>query len=138
MAALWSCPRCTRTFRQVNQAHSCGTGDRDAMLAKKPGDLAALFLKLEKTVIRWPGVEIVYKNRYALFRTTRIFADLVFMKDALRLAILLDRDARDPIFFKVQKMSSRRVAQVTLIRSAAELRAALVYLKEAYHFARVE
>ena len=39
-------------------------------------------------------VEIVTKDRYALFRTTRIFADLVFMRDALRLAVHMKREDR--------------------------------------------
>jgi hypothetical protein len=36
-------------------------------------------------------VEVVTRNRYALFRTTRIFADLTVMRDALRVAIHLGR-----------------------------------------------
>jgi hypothetical protein len=33
--------------------------------------------------------EVVTRNRYALFRTTRIFADLTVMRDALRVVIHL-------------------------------------------------
>ena len=78
------------------------------------------------------------RGRYALFRTTRIFADLVFMKDALRLAILLDREVKDPRFSKVGRMSTHRVAHVMKIRDAADLRAAKSYLIEAWRFATRE
>jgi hypothetical protein len=133
--SLWSCPKCRRTFRQKNQAHFCGTGDRDMMLDKKPDDLVALYLTLEKQVERWDGVEIVFKRSYALFRTTRIFADLVFMKDALRLALLLDGLVRHPLFFKSLAMSTHRVAHVAKLHTPADLRAVMPDLKEAHRHA---
>jgi hypothetical protein len=101
------------------------------MLRGKPPGLVKLYRSVEKTLKATRKVEIVMRGRYALFRTTRIFADLVFMKDALRLAILLGRDVDDPIFFKKGRMSSKRFAVVILIRDAARLRAAMPYLKEA-------
>ena len=137
-SALWSCPECSRTFRQKNQVHSCGTGDRDGMLEKKPKELAALYVRLEKQVERWAGVELVYKRSYVLFRTTRVFTDLVFMKTALRLALLLDYEEKDPLFFKRGRMSKHRVAHVALIRTPAELRKAMPYLKAAHRFALEE
>ena len=135
MATLWTCPRCRRVFRRVNQAHSCGVGSRKALLAGKPAALAKLYVALEKDVKALRGVEIVYRGRYALLRTTRIFADLVFMRDALRLAILLDRQVKDARFLKVQAMSAHRVAHVILVRTAADLRAALPYVRDAHRFA---
>ncbi len=60
------------------------------------------------------------------------------MSDALRLAILLNREVKDPLFFKIQRMSAHRVGHVVKIRSQAELRAVKPYLKEAYRFATTE
>src|SRR5262245_20370569 len=73
-----------------------GVGSRDGLLRGKPGLLTELYRSLEKALHGYGGVEVVAKDRYALFRTTRIFADLVFTRDSLRLAILLDREASDP------------------------------------------
>jgi predicted transport protein len=108
------------------------------LLEGKPEPLVKLYLVLEKTLKGLGGVEIVAHERYALFRTTRVFADLVFMSDALRLAILLDREVKDPLFFKIGRMSRHRVGHVTKLRSSAELRAVTPYLKEAYRFAQSE
>lgn len=138
MPALWSCPRCGRTFRRAQQPHSCGVGSRQALLKGKPAPLVKLYLALEKSLKAWGGVEIVARGRYALFRTTRIFADLVFMREALRLAILLEREVKGPLFFKIQRMSAHRVAHVAKVRNPAELRAVRPYLKEAYRFAQGE
>ena len=138
MPALWACPRCGRTFRRANQPHSCGVGSRKGLLEGKPDPLVKLYLALEKTLKTLGGVEIVARGRYALFSTTRIFADLVFMSEALRLAILLDREVKDSLFFKIQRMSTHRVAHVAKLRNPAELRAVRPYLKEAHRFAQRE
>src|SRR4051812_6334181 len=87
--ALWTCPSCGRVFRQKNQSHSCGVGSRQELLRNRPPELVKLYNAIEASVKKQKGVEVVAKNRCALFRTTRIFADLVVMKDALRLAVLL-------------------------------------------------
>ncbi len=105
------------------------------MLDKKPDSLVALYLKLEQQVESWDGVEIVFKRSYALFRTTRIFADLVFMKDALRLALLLDRTVKHPLFFKTGAMSKHRIGHVAKLRTPADLRAVMPFLQEAHRHA---
>lgn len=138
MPALWTCPRCGRVFRQKNQAHSCGIGSRDQLLTGKPEPLVKLYRELESFVSGLAGVEIVFKQRYALFRTTRIFADLVFMRDALRLAIVLDRELSHPLFFKVARMSPRRVGHVAKLRTSSELRAIKPFLRQAYRLAAAE
>jgi hypothetical protein len=135
---LWRCPECSRTFRQQNQAHSCGTGSRAALLAGRDTGLVALYERLERLVRSLPGTEIVMRGRCALFRTTRIFADLVFMTDALRLAVLLPREVNDPMFLKTGRMSAHRFAAVVLVRTAAQLRAAAPFVREAHAFARGE
>ena len=76
-------------------------------------------------------VEVVTRDRYALFRTTRIFADLTVMRDALRVVIHLDRKVEAPCFVKVADGTAKRVSHVALVRSAAELRAIMPWLREA-------
>jgi hypothetical protein len=138
MTAVWTCPKCHRAFRRVRQRHACGLGSRAALLRGRPSDLVLLYRSLEDTVRSFGEVEIVTRERYALFRTTRIFADLTVMRDALRLVVHLDREVRVPCFVKVQRGSPNRVAHVTLLRSAPELRTAVPYLEEAYRLAASE
>ena len=89
----WACPRCDRTFRQVNQRHACGVGSAATLLKSRPPALTELYRKLGATVRGFGDVEVVTRNRYALFRTTRIFVDLTVMRDALRVVIHLGRTA---------------------------------------------
>ena len=41
-------------------------------------------------------MEVVTRDRYALFRTTRIFVDLTVMRDALRVVVHLGRKVSAP------------------------------------------
>ncbi len=130
----WACPRCGRTFRQVRQRHACGVGSAATLLKGRPPELADLYAKLETAVRRFGEVEVVTRDRYALFRTTRIFADLTVMRDALRVVIHLGRKVAAPYFVK-SGPSGNRFSHVTFVRTAADLRTILPFLREAFDLA---
>src|SRR5271168_1359819 len=130
----WECPQCHRTFRQVNQRHACGVRSAAALLKGRPPELADLYRKLETTVRGFGDVEVVTRDRYALFRTTRIFADLTVMRDALRVVMHLGRKVSAPHFIKIGK-GEKRVSHVALVRSAEDLRTIMPFLREAFDLA---
>jgi hypothetical protein len=66
-----------------------------------------------------------------LFRSKRIFADLVVMKDALRVAIHLNRRVKDQIFFKIGA-DRKHVTHVAKLRDEKDLSLVKSYLQEAY------
>jgi predicted transport protein len=131
---VWACPRCGRIFNRANVRHACGTGDRAQMLEGKPAALVALYERLEREVRAWGEIEVVAKPRYALLRTTRVFADVVFMKHALRLALQLDRRFDDPLFFKTVTDDRGRVQQVAKLHDDEELDRMLPHLRHAYRY----
>jgi uncharacterized C2H2 Zn-finger protein len=133
----WACPRCDRIFRQVNQRHACGVGSAATLLKDRPPALTDLYRKLEATVRGFGDVEVVTRNRYALFRTTRIFADLTVMRDALRVVIHLGRKAGAPYFVEVVQ-GNNRVSHVALVRTAENLRTIIPFLREAFALAMSE
>ena len=135
--AAWACPRCDRTFRQVNQRHACGVGSAVTLLKGRPPALTDLYRKLESAVVRFGGVEVVTRDRYALFRTTRIFADLTVTRDALRVVVHLGRKVSAPYFIKIGP-SGNRVSHVVLVRTPGELRTVMPFLREAFDLARGE
>lgn len=79
-------------------------------------------------------MEVVTRARYALFRTTRIFADLTVMRDALRVVVHLGRRVKAAYFIKTGP-SGKRVSHVALVRTAADLRTVMPFLREAYDLA---
>ena len=77
------------------------------------------------------SVEIVARERYVLLRSVRIFADLVIMSDAVRVAVHLARRVDEPLFFKVVS-DKYKVTHVAKLRSAADFATVRPYLAEAY------
>src|SRR5436305_14147500 len=128
----WACPRCDRTFRQVNQRQACGVGSAATLLKSRPPALTGLYRKLENTVRGFGEVEVVTHNRYALFRTTRIFTDLTVMRDALRVVIHLGRKVSAPYFVKIGE-GDKRVSHVALLRTDEDLRTIKPFLREAFN-----
>ena len=133
----WKCAQCHRTFRQVHQRHACGVGDPATLLKDRPPELSRLYRKLEATIHGFGVVEVVTRNRYALFRTTRIFTDLTVTRDALRVVIHLGRKVSAPCFVKVAE-GDKRVAHVVLVRNDDDLRMIKPFLREAFDLAANE
>jgi len=131
MAARWTCPTCKRSFTRANQRHACGTGDRSAVLRNRPPELVELYEALEKLVSSLGTIEIVARDRYVLFRSVRIFADLVVMADCLRLAIHLAREASHPLFFKIVA-DRRHVTHVAKLRAPTDLASIAPFVRRAY------
>lgn len=130
----WACPRCKRSFRRANQRHACGVGNAATLLAGRPKALANLYGKLESAVRSFGDVEVVTRDRYALFRTTRIFADLTVTRDSLRVVVHLAGKKSAPCFTK-SGPNGKRVSHVGMVRTAGELRTMMPYLREAFDLA---
>jgi len=133
MDAPWTCPKCSRSFTRKNQRHACGTGDRSGVLRGRPDSVVALYVSVESFVRSLGAVEAVTRERYVLFRSVRIFTDVVIMTDAVRVAVHLGRKVDDPIFFKVVS-DDKTVTHVAKLRTEGDLAAVKPYMKEAYHF----
>jgi len=133
MTAPWTCPECNRQFTRKNQRHACGTGDRADVLRNRPPEVVALYAALEAFARSLGPVELVTRERYVLFRSTRIFADAVILSDAVRLAIHLPRRAEHELFVKVGS-DRKQVTHVAKLRALEELEAMKPFLREAHEF----
>jgi hypothetical protein len=129
----WSCPKCGRSFTRKNQRHACGTGDGTDVLRGRPETLVAVYRTVESFAKSLGKIEIVSRDRYVLLRTVRIFADLVIMTDAVRIAIHLPRTVSNPVFFKVAA-DTRHVSHVAKLRRVEDVDVVKPYIEEAYNF----
>jgi hypothetical protein len=128
---MWACPKCKREFTRANQRHTCGTGVRSQVLRNRPDAVVELYTAIESFAQSLGAVERVTRDRYVLLRSVRVFADLVIMTDAVRVAVHLGRTVNAPIFFKVAT-DRRHVSHVAKVKTKKELEALKPFLKEAY------
>lgn len=133
MPSTWRCPKCERAFTRVNQRHACGTGERTDVLRDRPPELVKLYKAIEKYAKTLGPIELVTRDRYVLFRSRRIFADIVMMTDAVRIAIHLGRKVEHPVFFKVVA-DKRHISHVAKLKRDAEWDAIKPLLAEAHAF----
>ena len=133
MTTAWTCPKCKRRFTRTNQRHACGTGDRAEVLRNRSHEIVALYEALERFATSLGPVEFVTRGRYVLLRSNRIFADLVVMSDALRLAIHLSRKVDHRLFMKIGS-DRKQVTHVAKLHDVDELKAMMPFLREAYEY----
>jgi predicted transport protein len=133
LTPLWTCPQCKRRFTRKNQRHACGTGERADVLRNRPQEVVDLYAALETFVKSLGPVEFVTRERYVLLRSQRIFADLVIMSDALRLAIHLSREAKNPLFIKIVS-DRKQVTHVAKLHKFDQLETMKPFLREAYEY----
>jgi predicted transport protein len=131
--AGWACPSCKRRFTRVNQRHVCGTAEPSDVLRNRSPELVVTFRTLEEVVKSLGEVEEVTGDRYVLFRSRRIFTDVVIMAGALRLAIHLGRKITDPRFIKVVA-DRRHATHVIKLEQPEQVADLASYLREAYDF----
>jgi predicted transport protein len=133
MTTAWSCPKCRRRFTRTNQRHVCGTGERAEVLRNRSPELVELYHALERFATSLGSVEVVARERYVLLRSKRIFADVVVMSDALRLAIHLSRRADHRLFTRVAA-DRKQVTHVAKVHNLEEFNALKPFLREAYAY----
>lgn len=133
MMTTWTCPQCKRRFTRKNQRHACGTGDLADVLRNRPPEVVALYSALEAFAKSLGPVEFVTRQRYVLLRSNRIFADLIIMSDALRIAIHLSRRVEHDLFVKVAS-DRRLVTHVARLHAREQLDALKPFLREAYEY----
>ena len=130
---MWACPKCRRKFTRANQRHACGTGDRGKALRNRSNAIVELYASIESFAKSLGPIEIVTGDRYVLLRSVRIFADLVIMADAVRVAVHLGRKVNAPMFFKVAA-DRRFVSHVAKLKTKEEFEKLKPFLEEAYRF----
>ena len=133
MTTAWTCPTCKRRFTRTNQRHACGTGDRAEVLRNRPSEIVDLYDALETFAKSLGSVEFVTRERYVLLRSNRIFADVVMMSDALRLAIHLSRKVDHRLFIKIGS-DRKQVTHVAKLHNMEEFEAMKPFLREAYEY----
>jgi predicted transport protein len=92
-----------------------------------------LYEALEIFVKSLGSVEFVTRERYVLLRSNRIFADVVVMSDALRLAIHLSRKVDHRLFLKIGS-DRKQVTHVAKLHNMEEFEVMKPFLREAYEY----
>jgi hypothetical protein len=128
---LWTCPRCDRTFANVNQTHTCTPlGELDRHFEGTDPVIRAMFDRLVGEL--GPLTVLPEKSRIAL-HVRMSFAAFMPRKHWLDGHLVLAREAQHPLFRRTEVFSPHNVLHEFRLNAPAEIDAPFVaLLREAY------
>lgn len=138
--ALWSCPRCGRTFANTGQVHTCARlGELDTHLARASPAVRATVDAILDAVKALGPVEILPQRTRIALHGRMSFAALVPRTRWLDGHLVLARRVDSPRFRRVEVYSPRNVVHTFRLASPAEVDDQFTaWLAEAYRVGRQE
>ncbi len=130
-ADLWTCPRCGRTFANRNQSHTCAAlGDLDSHFAGADPAVRATF---DRILAELGPVDVLAEKSRIALHVRMSFAAFMPRKHWLDGHLVLAREARHPLFRRIQTFSQRNVLHEFRISSPEQIDDAFIaLLHEAY------
>jgi hypothetical protein len=132
--ALWECPRCGRTFANVNQTHTCAElGDLDRHFAGCDPAVRATFDRIRAIVERLGPVSVLPEKSRIAFHVRMSFAAFMPRRTWLDGHLVLARRVDSPRFRKIEVFSPRNILHAFRLSAPAEVDAEFAaWLAEAY------
>jgi hypothetical protein len=133
MKALWRCPKCKRTFANLNQSHSCGTITTLASHFRDREHARELFDAVAAAVKQCGPSKILPEKTRIAFHRRMSFLSVVVRKDRLLLGFVFARRIEDPRFDVIQTFSPRNHWHRLPIAEVSEIDAKVrAWIAEAY------
>jgi hypothetical protein len=131
--ALWTCPRCDRSFANRNQSHACGRHELEPHFRGKPAAIRALFDAFVSAVEACGPVTMLPEKTRIAFQVRMSFAQLTPRRGWIDGHVVLARRYEHPRFRKVETMSRRNHVHHFRLTTVADVDAQLAeWLREAY------
>ena len=133
---LWSCPRCSRRFKNRNQSHSCGQFSVEKHLDGMPSEIVELYDRLADLIQRSGQVAVVPTKTRILFKVRTVFATVAVTRNWLDVVLVLGRRLKSRRIKKAQE-EYPGIVHFLRIEKADELDDDLAsWLQEAYDHRR--
>ena len=133
-AGLWECPRCGRTFANINQTHACATlGDLDRHFAACDPAVRVTFDRIRAIVELLGPVDVLPEKSRVAFHVRMSFAAFMPRRRWLDGHLVLARRVDSPRFRRIEVFSPRNVLHAFRLTAPAEVDAEFAaWLAEAY------
>jgi hypothetical protein len=134
VTAMWTCPKCERTFANRNQVHTCrALGDLDQHFARTAPEVRHTFDRVIAAVRELGPFEVLPEKTRIALHARMSFAAFMPRCNWLNGHLVLARQVNSPRFLRVETISPRNVVHAFRLSSAAEIDDEFVaWLAEAY------
>jgi hypothetical protein len=131
---LWTCPKCGRTFANVNQTHTCAAlGDLDRHFVGSAPEVRATFERIRALVETIGPVSVLPEKTRIAFHVRMSFAAFMPRRTWLDGHLVLPRRVDSPRFRRIEEFSPRNVLHAFRLTTPADVDAEFAaWLAEAY------
>lgn len=98
---MWTCPRCERNFKSVNQSHMCTTKTIDDLFVNRPDNLVLAFDRLLTEVIDWEPCSVGTSTNTIIFTSQKAWLIVKPMTKELDIKFYSDQVLENDRFKKV-------------------------------------
>lgn len=133
-SSLWACPRCGRTFANVNQTHTCAAlVDLDRHFVRSMPAVRATFDRIREIVEALGPVSVLPEKTRIALHVRMSFAALTPRKGWLDGHLILARRVDSPRFRRIEEYSPRNILHAFRLTSPDEVDIEFAsWLAEAY------
>ncbi len=135
---LWRCPACARDFANPNQSHACGRHDLESHFAGKDPIVRVVYESFRAMIETIGPVTVLPEKTRIAFQARMSFAQLTIRRRWVLGHFVLARRAEDPIFTRVESLSSRNHVHAFRIDDPSQVDALRDFAREAYAVGRQE
>ena len=135
---MWTCATCGRSFKNINQQHTCKLISKDDLFAKRPAHLKKLYQQV-KAVVKTFGDfrEETVPPDVIFFKSKSTFMAVKVKKDHLDIEFFLDHLTDAPPVSKYLQTSKHRVAHIVPIDEGKDISSQLKkWMKASYDLIR--
>ncbi len=131
---MWTCPTCSRTFRNTNQMHTCKKVDKEAFFLRRPEHFRELYETIKEQTQKFGDFrEEAVPPDVIFFKTKSTFLAVKVKKKWLDIEFFLDHLEDVPPVKKYLQTSKRRFFHVVSIDSEEDIdRQLLDWIKASY------
>lgn len=134
---MWTCPICSRQFRNTNQDHSCELVDLESHFVNKQQHVVETFDRLKSEVLKLEGVRINSVKSAILFRVKRTFLAVKPKSSFLDIEFILDEKIEEFPIHKTVQASKSKWAHFMRIGSPEDVDEQLImWIGKAYEVGR--
>jgi hypothetical protein len=132
--AMWTCPRCARTFANRNQSHACAPlGDLDRHFTGAAPEVRATFDAILTAASECGPVEVLAEKTRIALHARMSFAAFTPRRRWLTGHLVLARRVDSPRFTRIEEYSPRNVLHPVRLTGPHEVDAEVAgWLAEAY------
>jgi len=134
MTAMWTCPKCARTFANRNQVHTCAAlGDLERHFARTSPEVRDIFDRILDAVRELGPFDVLPEKTRIALHARMSFAAFMPRRNWLNGHLVLARHVNSQRFLRVETISPRNVVHAFRLTSASEIDDEFVaWLAEAY------